>query len=186
MTKQSTFFFDIILKRMRTRARARHARERFFGCTKADYQIVTNCSFWLHRNAVWLHRSAVWLHRRQFGCTEDSLVLLQIQPSGPHFFMSGPHFFTSGLHFFTSGPHFFTSGPHFFMRGPHFFTSGPHFFVPGPGIFFIPFTNYPPSTLHPPPSTNKHNPGATKKSLTRVRYAHARVKDYCVTSSATL
>ena len=169
MTKQSTFFFDIILKRMRTRACARHARERFFGCTEADYQIVTNCSFWLHRSAVWLHRRQFGCTEMQFGCTEaqfgcteDSLVLLQIQPSGPHFFMRGPHFFMRGPHFFTRGPHFFTSGPLFFTSGPLFFTSGPHFFVPGPGIFFIPFTIYSPSTLHPPPSTNKHNPGATK------------------------
>ncbi len=79
------------------------------------------------------------------------------------------------------GPLFFVPGPGIFMRGPRRKISGVGFFLWRPHCFL----NYPPSTLHPSPSTKSGatKSGATKKTLTRVSRARMSGKDtatFCV------
>ena len=66
------------------------------------------------------------------------------------------------------------SGPLVKKSGPLMKKSGPHFRQNNLFCSFVryaTFTNYPPSSLHPSPSTLHQYPGATKKSLTRVSRA---------------
>ena len=109
-----------------------HARERFFGCTEAEYQQVTDVSVWLHRRFSLVAPTfqfgctdvSVWLHRRfslvapafQFGCTDEggslvgSKIRLGVSWSGKtsRFAKNAARFFSREARFFSRAARFFS------------------------------------------------------------------------------